>query len=234
MQTEKVLGRNELTERINQAMAKLPEVKIGADGTVQEWYEDYEEVNPEHRHISHLFGLYPAGQITPSTPALYNAARKTIEKRLASGGGQTGWSRAWIISFYARLLDGNVSNNHINALIRNLVSANLFDLHPPHIFQIDGNLGATAGVAEMLIQSHEENTIRILPALPDAWKDGHVKGLKARGAYIFDMTWENGELQSARIISENGGQPKIVYMDKSIQPELKPGEEFEIDINKFN
>lgn len=233
LQTEKILGRNELTERINQAMEKLPEVKIGADGTVQEWYEDYEEVNPEHRHISHLFGLYPAGQITLSTPALYNAARKTIEKRLASGGGQTGWSRAWIISFYARLFDGNVSNNHINALIRNLVSPNLFDLHPPHIFQIDGNLGATAGIAEMLIQSHEENTIRILPALPGAWRDGHVKGLKARGAYVVDVTWKNGELQSTRIISEHGGQPKIVYKDKSVQPELKPGEEFEIDINKF-
>ncbi|HKK61577.1 MAG TPA: glycoside hydrolase N-terminal domain-containing protein, partial [Bacteroidales bacterium] len=233
LEAEKILGRNELTERIKQAKAKLPEVKIGADGTVQEWYEDYEEVNPDHRHISHLFGLFPAGQITPSTPALYNAALKTIEKRLASGGGQTGWSRAWIISFYARLFDGDESNNHINALIRNLVSPNLFDLHPPHIFQIDGNLGATAGIAEMLIQSHEENTIRLLPALPDAWKDGHVKGLKARGAYVVDMKWNDGKLQSATITSGKGGQPKIVYKDKTIQPELKPGKEFEIDINKL-
>lgn len=233
LEAEKILGRNELTERINQSNTKLPEMKIGADGTVQEWYEDYEEVNPEHRHISHLFGLYPAGQITPSTHALYIAARKTIEKRLASGGGQTGWSRAWIINFYARLFDGDESNNHINALIRTLVSPNLFDLHPPHIFQIDGNLGATAGIAEMLIQSHEENTIRLLPALPNAWEEGYVKGLKARGAYAVDMTWKEGKLQSARITSEKGGQPKIVYKNKTIQPELKPGTEFEIDINKL-
>jgi len=233
LEAEKILGGNDLTERIVQSKAKLPEVKIGDDGTVQEWYEDYQEVNPEHRHISHLFGLYPAGQITPSRPALYKAALKTIEKRLASGGGQTGWSRAWIISFYARFFDGDEGNNHLNALIRNLVSPNLFDLHPPHIFQIDGNLGATAGIAEMLIQSHEENTIRLLPALPDAWNNGHVKGLKARGAYVVNMIWNNGELQNARIISEKGGQPKIVYKNKSFQPELKPGEEFEIDFNKI-
>lgn len=233
LEAEKILDKNELAETIKQAMVKLPEVKIGADGTIQEWYEDYEEVNPGHRHISHLFGLYPAGQITPSTPDLYKAALKTIEKRLASGGGQTGWSRAWIINFYARLFNGNECNNHIKALIRNLVSPNLFDLHPPHIFQIDGNLGAAAGIVEMLIQSHEKKAIRLLPALPDEWKDGHVKGLKARGAYLVDMTWNDGKLQSARITSEKGGQPKIIYKDKTIQPELKPGEEFEIDINKL-
>jgi len=231
LETEKILGKNELAETINQAMKKLPKVKIGADGTIQEWYEDYEEVNPEHRHISHLFGFHPGTQITPSTPHLFDAAQKTIEKRLASGGGQTGWSRAWTISFFARFFNGNESNNHINALIKNLVSPNLFDLHPPHIFQIDGNLGATAGIAEMLIQSHEENTIRLLPALPDVWKDGHVKGLKARGAYVVDMIWKDGKLQTATITAQKGGQPNIIYNNKTIELELEAGEKFELKIN---
>jgi len=208
-------------------------MKIGADGTIQEWYEDYEEVNPAHRHISHLFGLHPVGQITPSTPDLYQAARRTLEKRLSSGGGQTGWSRAWVINFFARFYQGNECNKHIIALITQLAAPNLFDLHPPHLFQIDGNLGATAGIAEMLIQSHEENTIRLLPALPDAWKEGHVKGLKARGDYIVDMTWKDGKLQSAMITSNQGGKPNVVYGDKTINPELTAGEEFKIDINKL-
>lgn len=231
LETETILGKSELTQSINSALAKLPEVKIGSDGTIQEWYEDYEEVNPEHRHISHLFGFHPGTQITPSTPNLYNAAQKTIEKRLASGGGQTGWSRAWTISFFARFFDGNECNNHINALIINLVSPNLFDLHPPHIFQIDGNLGATAGIAEMLIQSHEKNTIRLLPALPDAWKDGYVKGLKARGAYVVDMTWKEGKLQTAKITSQKGGKPNVTYNNKTVKLELDAGEEFELNIN---
>ncbi len=233
LDAEKLLGKTELTNSINEALVKLPEIKIGADGTIQEWYEDYEEVNPAHRHVSHLFGLHPAGQITPSTPDLYQAALRTLEKRLSSGGGQTGWSRAWVINFYARFFQGNECNEHINALITQLAASNLFDLHPPHIFQIDGNLGATAGIAEMLIQSHEENTIRLLPALPDAWKEGYVKGLKARGAYVVDMKWEDGKLQTAKITSQKGGQPKIIINDKSIQPQLEAGEEFEIDVNKL-
>jgi alpha-L-fucosidase 2 len=138
-----------------------------------------------------------------------------------------------VINFYARFFKGNECNKHINALITQLAAPNLFDLHPPHIFQIDGNLGATAGIAEMLIQSHEENTIRLLPALPDAWKEGHVHGLKARGAYEVDMKWEDGKLQTAKITSQKGGQPKIIINDKSIQPLLEAGEEFEIDVNKL-
>jgi len=232
LDAEKLLGKSELTKSINQTLARLPEIKIGADGTIQEWYEDYEEVNPAHRHVSHLFGFHPAGQITPSTPDLYEAALRTLEKRLSSGGGQTGWSRAWVINFYARFFQGDECNKHINALITQLAAPNLFDLHPPHIFQIDGNLGATAGIAEMLIQSHEENTIRLLPALPDAWKDGHVTGLKARGDYLVDMSWKDGKLQRARITSNKGGTPDVVYGDKTFKPGLKPGEEFEIDLQE--
>jgi len=233
LQAEKILGKQGLTDLINEALTRLPAIKIGADGTIQEWYEDYEEANPGHRHISHLFGLHPAGQITPSTPDLYKAALKTLEKRLSSGGGQTGWSRAWVINFYARFYQGNECNKHIRALITQLAAPNLFNLHPPHIFQIDGNLGATAGIAEMLIQSHEENTIRLLPALPGAWEDGHVKGLKAKGGYVVDMTWKDGKLQTARITSEKGGQPEIIFNGKSIQPKLMACREFRIDVKKL-
>jgi alpha-L-fucosidase 2 len=233
LEAEKILGKEELSDSIQKALARLPEVQIGADGTIQEWYEDYEEVNPAHRHISHLFGLFPAGQITPSTPDLYNAALKTLERRLASGGGQTGWSRAWVINFYARFYDGNECNKHINALITQLAAPNLFDLHPPHLFQIDGNLGATAGIAEMLIQSHEKNTIRLLPALPDVWSSGHIHGLKARGAYVVDMDWEDGVLKNARILAEKGGRPTVVYGGKELQLDLDAGEVRKIDFTRL-
>jgi len=214
LSAEEVLGKSELTNSINKALVKLPKVKIGADGTIQEWHEDYKEANPGHRHISHLFGFHPGTQITPATPELYNAALKTLEKRLSSGGGQTGWSRAWVVNFYARFFDGNACNKHINELMASLVSPNLFDLHPPYIFQIDGNFGATAGMAEMLIQSHEENTIRLLPALPEVWKTGHVTGLKARGAYEVDMEWRDGILVKAEIHGAIGAKGILKYADK--------------------
>ncbi|MCP3927610.1 MAG: glycoside hydrolase family 95 protein [Bacteroidetes bacterium] len=220
LSAEEVLGKYELTNSINKTLPKLPKVKTGADGTIQEWYEDYKEARPGHRHISHLFGFHPGTQITPAAPKLYDAALRTLEKRLSSGGGQTGWSRAWVINFYARFFDGNACNNHINALLASLVSPNLFDLHPPYIFQIDGNLGATAGMAEMLIQSHEENTIRLLPALPDAWKTGHVKGLKARGAYEVDMEWKDDVLENAKIYGTKGAKGILKYGDKTTDFEI--------------
>ncbi len=233
LETEKILGKSELTEPINRTLKKLPKVKIGADGTIQEWYEDYEEANPGHRHISHLFGLHPAGQITPSKPDLYRAALKTIEKRLSAGGGQTGWSRAWVINMFARFYDGDACNEHIKALIADLAAPNLFDLHPPHIFQIDGNLGATAGVAEMLLQSHENNIIRLLPALPSAWKDGYVKGLKARGAYEVNLAWSDGILQTVAIHSEKGGSPTVIYGDLTIELDLEPDQKVQIKAKDF-
>ena len=224
LESEEILEISDLTEEVNAAMTNLPPIKIGKDGSIQEWIEDYEEGEPGHRHVSHLYALYPSHQINPTTPDLFEAAKKTLELRLAAGGGQTGWSRAWMVNFYARLLNGNQSLYHVNQLMQNQITRNLFDLHPPHIFQIDGNLGVTAGIAEMLIQSHEPGVIRLLPALPDQWRNGVIKGIKARGNFEVDMQWENGDLSKVRIKAIAGGKTNIVYGSKMYEVNLEAGE----------
>lgn len=227
LESEKILGKNILTHKVQNALAKLPKTKIGANGTIQEWYFDYDEAEPGHRHMSHLYALYPSNQITPKTKALFNAAEKTIEKRLSYGGGQTGWSRAWVINFYARLLQGDKSLEHINQMMGHQLSPNMFDLIGK-IFQIDGNLGATAGIAEMLLQSHEDGSIRLLPALPKEWPSGKLKGLKARGNYELDIKWDNEVITKAVITSYSGGQVTVFYKDKEWLVNLKKGEQIEL------
>jgi alpha-L-fucosidase 2 len=221
IEASEILGTDtEFASRLKAAKKRLPPVTINSKGVIQEWVKDYEEPEPGHRHMSHLLALYPLAQFTPETPELFKAAEATIDRRLSSGGGQKGWSRAWIINFFARLQDGEKAYENLLALLRKSTLNNLFDTYPP--YQIDGNFGGTSGIAEMLIQSHN-GIIRLLPAIPKDWNSGEVKGLCARGGFVIDMKWENGKLQKARIYSENGGSGSLVYDGKMQQINLKPG-----------
>ncbi|MBE6749437.1 MAG: glycoside hydrolase family 95 protein [Ruminococcaceae bacterium] len=215
----KVLKKDEeFSKTLSEVLEKLPPMEISERyGTIREWIKDYEETEPGHRHISHLFGLFPGDQINESTPEIYEAAKRTIARRIENGGGSTGWSRAWTICFYTRLKDGENAYNHLKYLLKKCTANNLFDIHPP--FQIDGNFGGVAAITEMLLQSHlgsPDNRIsELLPALPDDWKKGAVKGLKARGNLTFDISWENSILKSGTVTAENNCTLKIKLNDKT-------------------
>jgi len=215
-------------EKIRNALKDLAMPQIGSDGRLMEWAQEYPEQEPGHRHMSHLYGLYPASIYTlKGTPELANAVRKSLEYRLANGGGGTGWSRAWLISLFARLDEGDQAYKHLTTLISGSTLSNLFDSCPP--FQIDGNFGATAGISEMLLQS-QNGYIELLPALPSVWKNGEVKGLVARGGFVIDIKWENNQLVSARIYSRNGGACSVRYKEKNIAiSNLKAGKEYNLD-----
>ena len=228
----------DFSAKLEQALAKLYSYQIGAAGNLQEWYHDWKDVDPKHRHQSHLFGLYPGSHIRPDiTPELAKACRKTLEIK---GDETTGWSKGWRINLWARLWDGNHAYKMYRELLHFVLPdgvktdyargggtyPNLFDAHPP--FQIDGNFGGTAAVAEMLVQSTEDE-IWLLPALPDAWATGSVNGLRARGGFELAMDWEGSHLKTVTIQSKTGGQTKLISGGQTKPIVLKPGEKLVVN-----
>lgn len=223
LETSKVLGiEDDMTKTVASMLPRLPETKIGSRGQIMEWIKEHKEWELGHRHISHLYALHPGNEITEDkTPELFKAARVTLEERLANGGGHTGWSRAWIINMWARLHDGEKAHENIKKLLSYSTADNLFDMHPP--FQIDGNFGGTAGIAEMLVQSHE-GFVRLLPALPKAWKNGEIKGIRVRGALQLDMKWQNEKIVQADFIALEPTILKVLWQDGIAEKEMTQGE----------
>ncbi|MCL5280072.1 MAG: glycoside hydrolase family 95 protein [Planctomycetes bacterium] len=240
-QAARVLGVDEeFAQKLDTLRGRIAPNQIGKYGQLQEWLEDKDNPKEEHRHVSHLWGLFPGEEITPETPELFKAAKQSL---LFRGDGGTGWSRAWKINFWARLLDGN----HAHLMLKNLLTltssplttykgggvyTNLFDAHPP--FQIDGNFGATSGITEMLLQSHRRDSqgryiIDLLPALPDAWPNGCVYGLCARGGFRVDIVWKDSKLAGATITGDQDGPCQVRYGRQTIQIDAIKGKPIQLD-----
>ncbi|MCO6360610.1 glycoside hydrolase family 95 protein [Roseivirga pacifica] len=224
-----ILGiENEWTDKISTQLKQLrPGVRLGSDGRILEWDREYEEFEPGHRHMSNLYAFHPGNEITyQNNPEMVAAAKKTMDYRMEHGGGHTGWSRAWLINLQARFLEGDLAHENIHTLLSKSMAPNMFDLHPP--FQIDGNFGLTAGMAEMLLQSHENSLIRILPALPKAWPSGKVSGLKARGNITVNMAWEKGKVTVLQLSSPITQSVEVLVNGESMMVELKAGTSKEV------
>jgi len=232
IEASRTLGRDsEFREKVEGARAKLPPLRIGKHGQLQEWLEDFDEAVPNHRHTSHLVALYPSCQITPrTTPDLAKAAWVTIEHRISHPDWEdTEWSRANLVNFFARLGDGEAAHTHLLGLLCKDTDTGLLTFSrggiaeaPENIFVIDGNSAGTAGIAEMLLQSHG-GEIHLLPALPKAWPTGSVTGLRARGGFEMDIEWKDRELSGATLRSVNGTVCNLRYGEKVVQLNLKPG-----------
>jgi len=236
LKSASVLGLDhDFQKKVKEALGKLYPYQVGKDGNLQEWYHDWKDQDPRHRHLSHLFAAYPGASITSTeTPALADAVRRSLEIRTNDG---TGWAITWRINLWARMQNGERAYDAVKKLMRFVgkdaaikyggggVYANLFGAHPP--FQIDGNFGGGAGIAEMLLQSHQ-GYIALLPALPVEWPEGEIKGMVTRGGFVVDMNWKNGKLITAKIYARNGGLCKIKYNDSLKSLETTAGKSYDV------
>lgn len=222
-----VLGmRDEKEEKtLKEMLEKLPPLMIGADGRLLEWMEDYEEMEPGHRHISHLYALHPGDEITPETKKYFEAANKTLQTRLSHGGGHTGWSRAWLGCFAARLRDGAALKEHVCQLLKKCIQDNFLDVHPP--FQIDGNFGITEAILEGIVQSQNGKAI-LLPALPAEWKDGSLKGYILKGNVRLDMDWENGKPVRLSLTAQSSKTYQLSWKTETREAACRAGERTEL------
>lgn len=231
MEGNRIIGEvnKDEVQKLDNILKKLPPLKTSKDGRILEWHQEYEETEPGHRHISHMFALHPGIEITKDKKEFYEGAKNTIDYRLSHGGGHTGWSKAWLACFMARLHSGDELYDNIIGLLERCIQDNMLDLHPP--FQIDGNFGIAEAIIEGLVQSHG-GYIELLPALPSKWKTGSLLGVRLRGAISADIIWNNGELESCVLTADQDCNIEVRYKDKKINLNLKHGIKTEV-VNLF-